>query len=361
MFERLTLALGRLIRKPVRLALLAAPVMALAACDPNAMAGRGPSVPTDGPVIVALLVPSGSGQASDQYLARNLENAARLAIADLNGVPLDLRVYQTSGNPAQAAAVATQAVNEGAKVILGPLHAEDAAAAGVAVSHSGVNVLAFSNNTAVAGGNVFVLGQTFENTADRLMNYAGRQGKRDMVVVYDPDTAGQIGKNAIEAAAAANGIRVTGSSTYELSQQGVVAAAPGIASSVKDSHADSVFFTAGTAGALPILTQLLRDNGVDPARAQYVGLTRWDIPANARTTPSLQGGWFAEPDPATTQQFEARYAAAYGERPHNLAALAYDGIAAIGALVKSGRPDALGKGALGFRVKRHRIERYSSG
>jgi hypothetical protein len=58
-----------------------------------------------------------------------------------------------------------QAVQDGAKIIIGPVFAQDAAAAGRAVAPRGINVLSFSNNTAVAGGNVFVLGNTFDNTA----------------------------------------------------------------------------------------------------------------------------------------------------------------------------------------------------
>ena len=44
--------------------------------------------------------------------------------------------------------------------------------------------------------------------------------------------------------------------------------------------------------------------------------------------------------------FEARYASIYGDAPHPLAGLAYDGIAAIGALAASGNANALTKSAL---------------
>ena len=49
--------------------------------------------------------------------------------------------------------------------------------------------------------------------------------------------------------------------------------------------------------------------------------------------PSLQGGVFAAPDPALVGAFNGRYRAAYGESPHELAGLAYDGIAAVGAMI----------------------------
>mgnify|MGYP006212893533 CR=1 FL=1 len=81
-----------------------------------------------------MLVPGGSGQASDELLARSLQNAARMAIGDLAGVKIDLRVYNTAGSPAQAASQAQKAVAEGAQVILGPVYAQEANAAGVAVA-----------------------------------------------------------------------------------------------------------------------------------------------------------------------------------------------------------------------------------
>ena len=48
-----------------------------------------PKVNGKTPVAVALLVPGGSGSASDSILAQSLENAARLAMADLSGVTID--------------------------------------------------------------------------------------------------------------------------------------------------------------------------------------------------------------------------------------------------------------------------------
>jgi hypothetical protein len=79
---------------------------------------------------------------------------------------------------------------------------------------------------------------------------------------------------------------------------------------------------------------------------QYIGLTRWDIPAAVLDLPGVQGAWFALPDPGLAAQFNARYQAAYGATPHPIAGLAYDGIAAVGALIRTGRPDALSRAAL---------------
>jgi len=279
--------------------------LSLAACEP--MTGGGPLSNTGGTVQAALLVPSGSTQQSDNALAQSLENAARLAISDLNGVKIDLRVYPTAGNPQQAAQAATQAVNDGAKIILGPVYAQAANAAGVVAASRGINVLAFSNNPSIAGGNVFILGQTFSDTARRLMVYAVSQGKTKIAVVHDTTTSGKMADSAISDAIAPAGATKVADDTHQYSQNGVVQAAPAIANDIKNANADAVFLAANTAGALPLLTQLLSENGVDSKTEQFIGLTRWDIPQSTLSLPGVQGAWFALPDPSMSQQFAARY------------------------------------------------------
>lgn len=243
-----------------------------------------------------------------------------------------------------ASGAAQQALKDGARVILGPVYAEAANAAGIAARQRGVNVLAFSNNTAIAGGNVFILGPTFDNTARRLTSFAARNGKRNILIVGGNDAAGVAGRTAIQRAASQTGANIAGSVGYELSQQGVINAIPAIRN--ESRQADAVFLTSTTAGALPLLAQLLPEAGVDPAEKQYIGLTRWDIPAQTLALPGVQGGWFAMPDQGKVQQFSARYQASYGGSPHSIGSLAYDGIAAIGALVAAGKSDALTGAAL---------------
>ncbi len=316
----------------------------LAACETGG--GGGPSINLGRPIPVALLVPGGSDNTGDALIATSLENAARLAIADLQNVNIDLRVYNTMGQPDAAAQAASQAVREGAKIILGPVFAESAAAAGRAVAARNVNVLAFSNNPAIAGGNVFALGPTFQNTANRLARYAVAQGKGRIMIINGNDAAEEAGRDAIARAVAAAGGTLVGVVPFELSQQGVIDAIRPMAQEIKDRDAQAIFLTSGTSGALPFLAQLLPENGVDPAEIQYIGLQRWDIPASALALPGVQGGWFALPDPTMNDSFKARYNEAYGNNPHPIAGLAYDGIAAIGALAAQGKSDALTRNAL---------------
>ncbi|WP_039018671.1 penicillin-binding protein activator [Halocynthiibacter namhaensis] len=315
-------------------------LFALSACI-DAGPGQGPSVNTNRAVPVALLIPHESPRASDATLARSLENAARLAMADLDGVNIDLRVYATGGQPEMAAAAATRAVNDGAKIILGPVFAPAANAAGVAVANRNVNILSFSNNTSIAGGNVFVLGNSYRNTASRLAQFAVAQGRNKIMVVHGNNSNESRGRDAITSAVQASGGTVTATAGFELSQNGVIQSAPGISREARNNGSNAIFFTSGGAGALGLTTQMLRENGVTQQELQFIGLRRMDRPATMLTQPGVQGGWFATPDARMQQTFISRYTAAYGGAPHPIAGVAYDGMAAVGALLKTSRSDAL--------------------
>ena len=113
-----------------------------------------------------------------------------------------------------------------------------------------------------------------------------------------------------------------------------MAAAGPAAAALNGAGANAVILTDGPTGGLAFISEALRGNGVG---AQFLGMQRWDVSAEALSVPSLQGGVFAAPDPGLVGAFNGRYLSTYGEAPHELAPLAYDGIAAVGALVAQAR------------------------
>ena len=318
----------RLFRKPLRLVGLFAAMALLAACQGTGT-GTGPRVGGQ-TVQVAMLLPMSSQQGGDAVIARSLENAARMAVADLQGVTIEITVYDTAGQAATAANVAREAVAAGADVIVGPLRSDAAAAVGVAVASSNIAVLSFSNNTEIAGGNVFVLGHTFANTAARVVSYAASQGRNRIVVAHAQNLAGDVARDAVLRAAQASSANVVSVVPYEFSQTGVIEAVPRIVTAVNEGGANALMMTADSAGALPFLAQLLPENGLDIGAVRMMGLTRWDTPPQTLELSGLQGGWFAVPDPQATADFNARYAATYAGPPHILGALGYDAIRAVG-------------------------------
>ena len=296
--------------------------------------GTGPRL-SGQTVEVAMLLPV-SGGGGDALLARSLENAARLAAADVAGnTTVNITVYDTAGNAATAASRAQEAVGAGADVIVGPLRSDAAAAVGVAVANSNVAVLSFSNNTEIAGGNVLVLGYTFANTANRIVSFSARQGRGNIVLVHADNLAGAVARDAVMQAAARSGANITATIPYEFSQVGVVNVVPQITSAARNANA--VLLTSDSAGALPLFAQLLPENGLNTSTVQMMGMTRWDIPPATLEFSGLQGGWFTLPDPNATAAFNSRYAATHGGTPHALGGLGYDAIRAVAATAGTGR------------------------
>ncbi|MEO1312982.1 MAG: penicillin-binding protein activator, partial [Pseudomonadota bacterium] len=324
---------------PRRLALIFG-LMALAACDlPGRGASGGPGVAPGAPVKIAMMVPLGSGDAEREALAQSMVNAARLAERDLQGVDLELTVYPTGAEGTSAAEVARTALTEGADIILGPLFSTSTAEVAPIAAASGRTVLSLSNNPDVAGGNVYLLGNTFDNTARRVVGYAAGQGKIALSVVHPEGAEGELATRAVRTAATATGTQVVQTGAYPLSVQGITEAVPAIAQGIRGAGADTVILTDGPTGGLTFVAETLRGLGVRAGAVQFAGLQRWDASAQAMAQPGLEGGWFAGPDRALAAQFSNRYSVNYGAAPHPLAGLAYDGVAAIGALVAEASAD----------------------
>lgn len=320
-----------------RFAAIAGLVAVAAGCEATGPAGTGNQVDVSRAVPVGLLVPLDSGNPQTDALAQSLVQAAQLAQGGLSGAEIDLRIYPTKGTAGDAAAAADRAIAEGAEILVGPLYSTEAAAVGTIASKSGIPVLSFSNNAAVAAPNLYVLGVTYESVAQRLVAFSGARGLRNIGIVYPDGVDGEAGRTAVERAVAANSATLAATGSYALNIDGIEAASTSIAEKMKSSGANAIVFTDTPTGGLGFITSALRADGLTAGSVQFMGLTRWDASPESLSQPSLSGGWFALPDPALGQQFRSRFEAKYGVPPHDLAGIAFDAVAAVGALIGQSR------------------------
>lgn len=318
--------------------LVALSLVALAACDVPAPDSTRATDPTE-PVQVALLVPMDSPDAERRAIAQSLMNAAVMAQRDLQGVTLEITPYGTGADVADPSLIAQEAIDAGADVILGPLYSTTTAGVGPTAARANRLVLSLSNNPQVAGDNVFILGNTFSNTASRVLEYVRSQGLTQIAVVHPQGLEGQTAAQAVRDAAQQVGADIAFTGSYPLSVQGITDAVPPMARAIRAAGAEVVVLTDGPTGGLTFVAETLRGLGVRAEAVRFAGLQRWDASAQAMAQPGLDGGWFAGPDPFLASQFTARYQSLHGQAPHPLAGIAYDGIAAIGALVAEAAAD----------------------
>lgn len=269
--------------------------------------------PSQSAVKVAILLPLSGGQST---VGQSMLQAAQLAVFDTGYDNFELMPFDTLGNAQGASAAATAAVSQGAQIILGPLLSEEAKAVKSIVTGQNINMISFSTDWSLAGGNAYVMGFLPFGQVERVAAYAAARGLKNTAVINIPGVYGNAATSAFEQSARRHGL-----STARVS-------------SPMPAH-DSVFIPAGGQDLMAVLPKLVGHN------ARKLGTGLWDdtrLAANA----SMNGAWFAAPSPASRRGFEQRYQSTYGQTPIRIATLAYDATALTAALAKFGASQGRG-------------------
>jgi ABC-type branched-subunit amino acid transport system substrate-binding protein len=279
---------------------------------------------------IALILPlSATGNAG--AAAQSMRNAAELALADFSNPDVQLIVKDDAGTAQGAQAAARQAIEEGAKIILGPLFAHAVTATAPIARASRVPVIAFSTDSNVATRGVFLLSFLPEADVENIVDYAVGQGKRSFVGLIPDNAYGSVVEAAFKQAVSNKGGRVVALERYHADDAGMQGPVRQIAQAA--ARADALFIP-DSGDALPRVTQLLAAAGVSAKRLQVLGTGLWDDPRVFSDT-ALDGGWFAGPDSKGYKAFATRYRAKFGQDPVRTATLAYDAVALVAAIAKS--------------------------
>jgi branched-chain amino acid transport system substrate-binding protein len=258
-------------------------------------------------VRVAVLLPLSGPNAA---LGQSMLQAAQMAVFDLGYDKMELTPRDTKGTATGAADAARGAISDGAQLILGPLFAEEVRSVKQVTMGSGINVIAFSTDWTIAGGNTFLMGFMPFEQVSRIASYAAERGLKRVAVAANADSYGSTASRLFEQKAREAGLQ--------------------IAPALSDANSyDSVFIPAAGNDLSGILQR------VSGKSAQKLGTGLWDDPRIA-SLPEMEGAWFAAPSPRARASFESRYAATYGGQPARIASLAYDATALSIALARSG-------------------------
>ncbi|HEX3994887.1 MAG TPA: penicillin-binding protein activator, partial [Acetobacteraceae bacterium] len=149
---------------------------------PGKASGNGPGANPIAAGPVAILLPL-TGKMAD--IGKPMLNAAQLALT-VPGSP-DLMVKDTGGTPDGAAKAAQEAIEGGARMILGPVTSAETAQVAPIARPAGVPVLAFTNDHAQAQPGVWVLGVTPGQQVRRLLGAVQQAGKGQVAGLL-PDT-----------------------------------------------------------------------------------------------------------------------------------------------------------------------------
>jgi hypothetical protein len=309
-----------------------------------------------------------------------LLNAAQLAVFDFPDARLTLLPEDTGGTAPGAAAAARRAMADGAELILGPLFAANAGAAGPIAAGGGINEITFSTDSRVAGGNVYLIGFLPDEEVKRVVGYAAHTGARRFAALLPNTGYGQRVGDVLRATAAHAGAKLGPVQTYDpadpqsmtdavkaLTARASPQPAGQAASAPSDAGDQAATGDTGDGAGIPSLSAqpappataealgfdalliaeggdrlrtlapILTFYGINAANIRLLGTGLWDDP-DVQAEPALIGGWFAGPPQTGFEHFAARYRDTFGSAPPRIASLGYDATALAAVLTRNGPP-----------------------
>lgn len=297
----------------------------------------------DGEVRVALILPlSGSGAGGSA--ARDLRNAAEMALAEFDDPQIRLVVKDDRGSSSEARSAAQEAIAEGAELILGPLFAASVQSAGEVARENRVPMIAFSTDASVARSGIYLMGFLPRAEVARIAAHAARENRRNVAALIPESGYGEVAEVAFRRAADERGLRIVAQERYRPGspQDAVQRLSSAITGS--SPRVDALFIP-DTPDSMPAVARALSQANFDPSRVKPIGTGVWNDSA-VLALPALRGGWFAAPPQAGFDAFTRRYRERYGSDPVRIASLAYDAVSLAAALTRTQGDQRFSEGVL---------------
>ncbi len=324
---------------------------------------------------VALLLPLTGVNAR---VGKAMLNAAQMALFEFADDRFELLVHDTGGTEDGASEAATQAVNEGAALILGPLLSGSVRALAPQARAAGVPVLSFSSDSSVSGEGIYTMGFYPGMEVERVVSFAASKKIRRFAALVPDNDYGAAVIKALRGIAEKQGLEIVRIETYDPMTNDFSSIVRALADYDQRRQAllnqraelkgkdDEISVRAlerlkrlQTIGDLPYGALLLAEGGkrlqaiaallpfydIDPGKIRMIGTGQWDQ-SGLGAEPALSGGWYAAPSPGDRKAFEAQYKKVYGSTPPRLATLAYDASALAALLARSGPEKAFSREAI---------------
>jgi len=263
---------------------------------------------------VALLVPMSGTNAE---VGQSIANATTMALLDTGAQNLRITTYDTS---AGAGAAASRAINDGNRLILGPLQRDNVGAVLAQARPSDIPLITFSNDTTVARSDVFVMGHIPEQSVERTINFAIDQGASRFAILAPRGDYGNRTTAAAERAILARGAAVADVQRYDRGNTSIISAAERLT----ESGGFDTVLIADSARLAAMAAPHLKDAG--DTLPSIIGTELWSRQDGLLSAGAMRGAWFAAVPDDRYRQFANSYESRFGEQPFRIATLGYDAV-----------------------------------
>jgi ABC-type branched-subunit amino acid transport system substrate-binding protein len=269
------------------------------------------------------------GMGETAAVAKSMKQGAEMALFELNDPNVQMITKDDGGTAAGARVAADAAIKEGAEIIVGPLLSPSVAGAAPVARQANVPILAFSNDTQVAGRGVYLMSFLAGEQVERVVSFAAMQGKRRFAALIPNDAYGNVVEQSFRRAVQQSGGMVAIVERYPPTANGMLEPAKRVVDAIKRGEEEKApidaLFVPGGQEALPQIGPVIAYSGLDTSKVKLLGTSAWDFPSISRDT-AFVGGWYPGSDPTAWRSFAERFAKTFGNAPPRVASLAYDAV-----------------------------------
>jgi len=286
-----------------------------------------------------VLLPFSHPNANVRKQAESMLAGIELALFQTGNQNFLLLPKDTGSKVSTAEVVATELKEQGADIILGPLFGQNVTMAKTIFEDE--QILTFSNDSSVAGGNVWQTVISPEAEVAEMVRYASLRGYNSFAFFGPQSGLGEKIARSLQFEASRNGAFVISTAYYPTSSVSPATEAEYFAKSIAsavEGGARVAIMVPERGTRLRRIAPLLAYYGVDTRQVKLLGIGGWNDPAVWRE-PSLRGAWFPAPSQAALEEFQVSYQRLYGNAPSSLAPVAFDAAALAITVMEDGETD----------------------
>ncbi len=282
-------------------------------------------------------------------------NAIEMAIFQTHENKLELHIKNTEAKPDKAKKVLSELIDEGVKVVIGPLFSKSLAAIQSKVTTNNINVLALTNNKNLRNKGIWVFGVDPQAQTEKVLSHALEKGTKSIAALLPQNAYGLLLFDTITSFTQANLMKIEKIEFYNFSVESQRKTAQKISEgfeeyklyldNIKEQENqetesnevlfmekpfDSVFIAASGQN-LTVLSSQLQYNNVDPKIVQYLGISSWED-SSILSEPALEGGVFVTTSEMYQKKIKLIYKNSFNKEMPKIAMIAYDIVALLGSL-----------------------------
>lgn len=290
---------------------------------------------------VALLLPLTGSRAK---IGQSLKKAAELALFDQPKETLTLVFKDTKSTPEGAKNAFNEVVAQGINATIGPVFSDEVRAISALAGRKGLYLLTLSNDTALQGSGVYVLGLTPRHQIQSIIEYAVTHDLKKVGVLIPKNTYGDLLESDLKQALASLNLGPVPTARYNPLGDDLGVAMDAL--SIQNLDALLVLEGEKTLARVSKFLETSQDVSHD---LQLLGIGALDS-LKITTNPKMIGVIYAGVAPGARVVLNQRFESVFQEKPERIATVLYDALTYLSkcANTHSGNPKTIVPQTLSF-------------